>query len=44
MFNVNVKGEVNGSEKTLNAVIERVMPDPKKNEKLAYKVLYWKVM
>ncbi len=44
VFRVDVRGSVNGTEKVLTSVVERVMPDPKKNEKQSYKVLYWKVI
>lgn len=44
IFRIEVQGAVGDSSKTLSAVVERTMPDPKKNEKSTYRVLYWKVI
>jgi type II secretory pathway component PulK len=43
-FHVEVDGVSGGSVKKLTAVVERIMPDAKKNEKNAYRVLYWKLI
>jgi general secretion pathway protein K len=43
-YRVEVRGTVGDSEKVLTAVIERTVPDVKKNEKASYKVLYWKML
>ncbi len=42
VYRIEVLGTVGGNEKKLTAVIERVMPDPKKNEKTTYKLLFFK--
>lgn len=44
VFKVEVQGSVNGTEKVLTAIVERIMPDVKQNEKQSYKVLSWKLM
>jgi len=43
-YRIEVDGTVGGSSKRLTAVIERVMPNPQKNEPFAYRILYWKVI
>ncbi len=43
VFRVEVIGELGGNAKKLTAVIERIMPDPKKNEKAAYRLLFFKI-
>jgi hypothetical protein len=43
VFRVETSGTVGDAEKKLTAIIERTMPDPKKNEKSTYKILYWRV-
>ncbi|MBM4252235.1 MAG: general secretion pathway protein GspK [Deltaproteobacteria bacterium] len=43
-YRIEVEGSVGGSTKKLIAVIERVMPDQKKSERLAYRLLYWKMI
>ena len=42
-FRIEARGQVNNSEKVLTAVVERLMPDPKKNEKMSYRTLFWKM-
>lgn len=44
VFRIETKGLVGDSEKRLTAVIERVIPDPRKGEKTSYKLLYWKLI
>ncbi len=44
VYRIESSGIVNGSEKKVVAVVERVMPDPKKNEKASLKLLYWKML
>lgn len=44
VYRVDVQGSVGDSVKKLTAVIERSMPDAKKNEKATYKILYWKII
>ena len=43
-FRIEVEGTVGGSNKKLTAVVERIVPDAKKNERFAYRILYWKVI
>jgi type II secretory pathway component PulK len=43
VFRIEVTGELGGNTKKLTAVVERIMPDPKKNEKAAYRVLFFKI-
>jgi len=44
VFRIESKGRVGNQERTLTAVVERTMPDPKKNVTAAYKILYWKLI
>ena len=44
VFRVTVEGTSGDSVKKVMAVVERVMPDPKKNEKSTYRLLYWKLI
>ena len=44
VFSVQGEGIVGDQQKTLHAVIERRMPDPKKGETTSYKILYWKMI
>jgi len=44
VYRVETRGNVGNSEKKLLAIIERTMPDVKKNEKASYKILYLKVI
>ena len=44
VYRVETRGNVGNSEKKLLAIVERTMPDPKKNEKASYKILYLKVI
>lgn len=44
VYRIETRGNVGNSEKKLLAVIERTMPDPKKNEKSSFRILYQKVM
>jgi type II secretory pathway component PulK len=44
VFRVETRGNVGNSEKKIQAIVERTMPDPKKNEKASYKILYLKVI
>jgi general secretion pathway protein K len=44
VYRIESLGTVGNQQRTLNAVIERVMPNPKKNQKSAYKILYWKMI
>jgi type II secretory pathway component PulK len=44
VYRVETRGIVGDSEKRLTAVVERIMPDPRKNEKSSYKILYWKMI
>ena len=41
VFRIEAKGSVGKQEKTLEAVIERVMPDPAEKIDSSYKILYW---
>lgn len=43
VYRIEVTGELGGNERKLTAIVERVMPDPKKNEKASYRVLYFKI-
>lgn len=43
VFRIETIGSVGDAQKRLTAVIERGMPDPKKNEKGSNKLLYWKL-
>ncbi len=43
VYRIEVMGELNGNQRKLTAVIERIMPDPKKNEKAAYRLLFFKI-
>lgn len=43
-FRIEVLGNVGDSSRKLVAVVERQMPDPKKNEKSTYRILYWKLI
>jgi general secretion pathway protein K len=43
-FRIEATGTVGDQERKLTAIVERVMPDPKKNEKTSYKVLYWRLL
>jgi type II secretory pathway component PulK len=43
VFRVQVEGTVGDSVRRLDAVVQRVMPDTKKNEKSTSRLLYWKV-
>ena len=44
VFRVRSEGNVGDQYKSLEAVIERDMPDPKKEGKQSYKFLYWKML
>lgn len=44
VYRIETRGNVGNSEKKLISVIERIMPDPKKNEKSSIRILYQKVM
>lgn len=44
VYRIEARGTVNGSEKVLTAVIERVMPESKKTDKSTNKILFWKVL
>lgn len=44
VYRVETRGNVGDSEKKLVAVIERTMPDVKKNEKSSFRILYLKVI
>ena len=44
VFRIEATGAVGSSVKTLTAVVQRVMPDVKKNEKATYRILYWKMI
>jgi general secretion pathway protein K len=43
-FRIEAGGSVGDRTKKLTAVVQRVMPDPSKNEKASYKVLYWRLL
>ena len=43
-FHIEVEGVTGDSVKKLTSVVERIIPEGKKNEKNAYRVLYWKVI
>lgn len=44
VFRVEAKGTVGKQEKTLEAVIERMMPDPAEKIETSYKILYWRLI
>jgi type II secretory pathway component PulK len=44
VYRIEVDGTVGSSNKHLTAVVERMMPDPKKGEKSTYKILYMKIL
>lgn len=44
IYRVEVEGSSGDSSKKLEAVIERVMPDIKKNKEPTFRILYWKLI
>ncbi len=44
VYRIEAKGAVGKQEKTLEAVIERMMPDPAEKTELAYRILYWRLI
>jgi type II secretory pathway component PulK len=44
VYRIETRGNVGDSEKKLVAVVERTMPDVKKNEKRTFRILYLKVI
>ncbi len=44
IYRVEVEGSSGDSSKKLEAVIERVMPDIKKNKEATFRILYWKLI
>jgi type II secretory pathway component PulK len=44
VYRLILEGSSGDSVKKIMAVVERVMPDPKKNEKSTFRILYWKLI
>jgi type II secretory pathway component PulK len=44
VFRVRAEGNVGDQTKVLEVVVERIMPDPKKEQTRSYEILYWKMI
>ena len=44
VFRVRSEGSVGDQTKVLEVVVERLMPDPKKEQNNSYQILYWKMI